>query len=222
VKATVSGNLTDCNHSPVRSGQVILQKDGVSRAFTANSTGAFSFSFPVCNTGSPESVRIIGQDKNTSRTGLPVTLSVQPGANDAGSVSTCFNNASEQEFINYSIDSNYFTFQSPVDTFRHAIHTGSGWHSFTGTDKLNSSRYMFFTCYQNAALGTKSPGLDEFFISPFYSRHTEAGLDSVAVTYTEFGPVGGFIAGHFTITIIDLRDRSVHVSEVSFRIRRRK
>jgi hypothetical protein len=221
VKSTVTGRLVDCNNSPVSSGQVILHREGRTTRVLANSAGVFSFSLPACNSGSPQTIQLTGQDNSTLQTGAPVTISVQPGANNAGTVPTCHTQPSAQEFINYSIDNDYFSLQSPADTLAHSIQFGTGWHAFRGEQRSYPNSSIYFTCYQNAALGTQSPGLDEFSIGTYYGRHVPSGSDSVAVTYTEFGPVGGFIAGQFTLPIIHSSTRSVHIARVKFRIRRR-
>ena len=222
VKATLTGRLVACNNSPVSSGQVILQRDGQSRHIKTDQSGSFSFPVLVCNSNSPQTVSIIGLDQNNLQTGLPVTLSIRSGTIDAGAVSTCFDNASAQEYLNCTVGNDVFSFQSTLDSFAHTIQNGTGWHVFLAGNRNSVFPGIHFSCYRNAALGTQNPGLDEFGIPPYYDRYAETHPDSVAVTYTEFGPVGGFIAGHFTLKVkAQSGSGSVHDARVKFRIRRR-
>ena len=66
------------------------------------------------NSNSPQTVSIIGLDQSNLQTGLPVTLSIRSATNDAGAVSTCFDNASAQEFLNCTVGNDVFSFQSPL------------------------------------------------------------------------------------------------------------
>ena len=222
ITANVSGSIADCNNSPVTSGYVIVQKDQKNYRYAINSDGTFNFSIPICNATDPESVTMIAEDNTTSQTGAPVNVSLNAGNNNVGSLTACANSSSG-EYINYTIDSVHYALVSPVDTFTETINPGTNWTGIGGTDRSGTDLSVGFTLTGTVAVGSPDVSIDEFDIgNNDYGRYVDATTPAPIVNITEYGPVGGYIAGNIKVKIQNLHDNSVHDATCNFRVKRKE
>jgi len=220
IMANISGNVVDCNNKPV-SGHIILQKDQENYQFNL-SNGIFNFSIPICNSTGPESVTIIAEDNATLEPGSPVTISLNAGNNNVGTLKACYDNTSSQEYINYTFDSQSYSIAPPVDTIYEGIDSGTHWIRIYGfTLNTNYNNYIGFVINGSLSVGGTDVSLDEFEIGNNYSRTSEP----IIVNITEYGPVGnGFIAGNFHTNVINFQnpqDSTLHSTKVNFRVKRK-
>lgn len=222
ITANVSGSIVDCNNSPVTSGYVIVQKDQKNYQYDINSDGTFNFSIPICNATDPEPVTMIAEDNTTSQTGTPVNISLNAGNNNVGSLTACANNSSG-EYMNYTIDSVHYSLVSPVDTFTEMINPGTNWTGIGGIDRSGTGLSVYFTLTGTVAVGSPDVSIDEFDIgNNDYGRYVDATTPTPIVNITEYGPVGGYIAGNIKVKIQNLHDNSVHDATCSFQVKRKE
>jgi hypothetical protein len=217
IMANLSGNVADCNHNPVTSGYVIVQKDQKNYQYGINSDGTFNFRLPICNATNSEPVSIITEDNATSQTSPPVNVLLNAGMNQIGTLTACANNSSG-EYMNYTIDSTHYSLVSPVDTFTEAIIPGNNWTGISGIDRSGTGLSVYFTLTGTLAVGSQNLSIDEFDIGQEYGRNPTPSLP--IVNLTEYGPVGGYIAGSIKVKIQNLNDFSVHDGTCTFRVKR--
>ncbi len=222
VKANVSGSVVDCNNNPVTSGKVIVQKDNKNYYYPINSNGTFNFNIPVCNATNPEPVTIIAEDNTTSQTGAPVNFSLNDGSNSLGALNAC-NNNSTLEFMNFTIDATHYSLVSPIDAFNELVNPGTHWTGISGTaDITGSVPGVSFYLTGTLAVGSTNVSIDEFDIGADYGRYIDATTPAPVVNITEYGPVGGYIAGYIAVKIQNIHDNSVHDATCSFRVKRKE
>lgn len=217
ITANLSGNIVDCNNQPVTSGYVTVQKDQKNYQYGINSDGTFNFNIPICNATSPEPVTIITEDNATSQTSPPLNISLNAGNNNIGSLTACANNSSG-EYMNYTIDSAHYSLVSPVDTFTEAIIPGNNWTGISGVDRSGTGLSVYFTLTGTVAVGSQDLSIDEFDIGQEYGRNATTPLP--IVNLTEYGPVGGYIAGYIKLKIQNINDFSMHDATCTFRVKR--
>jgi hypothetical protein len=219
IKANVSGSVVDCNNKPVTSGYVIVQKDQKNYQYSINSNGTFNFNIPVCNATDPEPVTIIAEDNASLQTGPPVSFSLNAGNNSLGTLSACGSNSSH-EFMNYTIDAAHYSLVSPVDTFTQWINPGTNWTAIGGVDRSGTGLSVYFTLTGTVAVGSPNLSIDEFDIGSDYGRYVTDATPLPIVNLTEYGPVGGYMAGYIKVKIQNLNDLSVHDAICNFRVKR--
>ena len=216
ITATVTGSVVDCNNSPVTSGHVILQKDQENYQYPVSSDGTFNFNIPICSATNPEPVSIIAENNATLQSGNHVAISLNSGTNSIGTLTACFDNTSSEEFLHYSVDNSYYSYVPPVNSFNQYVDEATHWNYIAGGN-LVTGQEVFFAITGNISVGGPGISLDEFEIAGDYGRYS---ADPVQVNITEYGPVGGFIAGNFQLSVQSAFDQSIHNTLCNFRVKR--
>jgi hypothetical protein len=70
------------------------------------------------------------------------------------------------------------------------------------------------------AVGSPTLSIDEFDIGADYGRYVTDTTPLPIVNLTEYGPVGGYMAGYIKVKIQNLNDLSVHDAICNFRVKR--
>lgn len=108
--ATVTGTVVNCTSTGVSNGYVIT---GGGRPFryNCNDSGRFSFNVPICATGS--SIHLTAGDADAMDVSDPVTINLNPGINDVGTLVAC-GNAASFERIDLNIDGVDYRIDGPM------------------------------------------------------------------------------------------------------------
>lgn len=218
----VTGTVIDCNNNVVNTGKVFLQFLHKDSSSSINADGTFNFVLPSCNKTDSIPVILWAADANGLQTGNRLYFSLHLGNNDVGKIFGCYIDSGTNEFMKYSVDSTHYSFVSPADPFSESVDPATHW-MFIGGGNLNSGTApgVYFALTGNVGVGSTDVSIDEFNIFPDYGRHVTNSTPQPIVNITEYGPIGGYIAGNITkIKIEDLKDQSVHDATCSFRIKR--
>lgn len=214
--ATLEGTVKKCNNAPVTNGSVLLSDGFTTTRYPLSNTGTFSITRSFCNF--PANVTLVGEDAATGQQSAPVNYTVSAsGLNTVPAISACGINT--QEFFTYTENSVSVTYNVPADTmYMIAVNGPVFTHSIYGrTLPLVPTNYVTITFGTNnigvgstTAISTFStPANNSFLLNP-------GGM----VTITEYGSVGQFEAGTFTVSKTDLATQTLHTYTGSFRVRR--
>lgn len=215
---TLNGTVTNCNNQPVGSGFVQTYDGGFyNRIPVVN--GTFTFTGVMCTN---VSVNLVVVDYNSYQQNIPKTVTINAGTNNLGTLKAC--GTSTIGNITYTLDDGpTVVIQEPSDTIAayYLEPQGTATQIVTLSGDPNMGQKMAFQM-TGADNTTTAHTITEFF-----SQAIPGGRGywpvPIAVTITEFGKVGGFIAGSFESKIIaSNNDNSVHDLVCSFRIRRYK
>jgi len=213
--ATVTGTVTDCTNNPVTNGYLIVEESGFFSRYDLSNTGAFSFSRILCN--SSAAVSIFAEDLASSQQSTPITQTLVPGANAIGNLQAC--GVSIAEFITYTINGGpTVTMAAPADS---VAHTGNGSalsNIVYGNQAGNINNINF--AFDNANIGAGSTQILQYFYATQINNQNTTIVTANVVNITEYGPVGQFIAGNFTTTLIDTSTSTTYTVVCSFRVRR--
>ncbi len=218
--ATISGNVTDCNNAAVTNGYVMVQIGSYNYKVAVNNDGTFDLNTLICNTGN-SSVSIVAIDNASQQQGNPLTLTLVNGSNAIGNLSAC--GVSTEEFLNYTVNGTNYSFTSPVDSFTQAVYidstvSGEEMIVIEGGNMTTGNGMVFDFLRTNIAQGSTQtlgyinfnpPGEEVNVVQP------------ASVTITEYGNIGGFIAGNFTATAQGVNPPNTQYTVTcNFRVRR--
>ncbi|MFN8244494.1 MAG: carboxypeptidase-like regulatory domain-containing protein [Ferruginibacter sp.] len=213
---TVSGTVVNCSGQPVTNGYIMVMNNPYywNRYNFSGATGNFTSTVLACQ---PAAVIIIPGDLSNNQEGNPLTVNVQPGNNTAvGTITACGN--ANAEFINYSVDNVPYSLTVPAATMYQSVYPlGNPTEEQIWGYQGNSFANVFFT-HTNIA-----PNSSQNLIGFTCSQVTDslAAASPVPVAITEYGSVGGFIAGNFSGTLHSVWNPAItHAVICSFRIRR--
>lgn len=201
----ITGTLEDCNNNPVVSG--IISYTSNTGGFTAPVVnGAFTITtqFAACGSGQ---VTLQGYDLSgaTVQQGNPVTITVNPGNNAAGTLQAC--GAITTEYIQFTLDGNNYLVVPPNincydSTGTPAVTTISGF-GFQNSGPNTQSQINF--SFDGNAVGT-FPISNLFFMdivggtTQYYQAQTPI---SFTTTTTQYGILGQFVDGTFSGNFTD-------------------
>jgi len=211
---TLSGTVTNCDNQPVASGYVQTYDNGFYNRIAIHN-GTFSTTGVLACTNVTMSVVVV--DNATNEQNTPKEVTITPGVNDLGTLSAC--GTSTLGNISYTLDNNSAVFiAEPADTVWAYNLGGTSTQILTVSGNPNESQKMSFQFDGGSALGSAHKMTDVFSIAfPSGRGYWPAGI---AVNITEYGPIGGFIAGNFTTPILNFDDNALHNITVNFRVRR--
>ncbi len=208
----ITGTLTDCSNNPVADGYVMMYSNNeYYRHWVHN--GVISFSKYICTPNL--SVTFLGVDPANNQQSNPHSFTLVPGANNIGTLQAC--GTSSAEFFNYSIDGTSHNLLLPPDSLSHSGSPGTTNYYINGS-QAGVFHYVYLN-FNNTGIGVGSSQN----LSSFYSTYlpTQAILSTPAtVIITEYGPVGQFIAGNFTCTLISTAPAATYTIVGNFRVRR--
>jgi hypothetical protein len=213
---TITGTVQNCSVAAVVNGYAEVKAGfHVYRAPIVN--GAFSLSFNNCS--SSQQVTYFAVDNTGSQQSNPVTTTINAGNTNVGVINAC--GTSTQQFINITVNGTPHNLTYPADSlYANSYSQGTTFTttSISGTNWSANHTNMYFS-FNGAATGT-------FPLSFVTSRIPGIGdslsmniSNPINVTITEFGSVGGYIAGNFSGSLYTT-GMVAHPVVCSFRVRR--
>ena len=205
--ATLTGNIVNCSGNPVTNGYILLNRGGMNFRYNVSNSGSFHFTTQLCP--SNNNVLLIAEDAATIQQGAPMPLTLVPGTNTVGTLTAC--GANSQQFINYTIDGVPHSFMIPGDSISMTLYSPNATHVRAWNN--NTYAQLSFTSQLN---GTGTADLYDFV-----STELEYYIPTVdSLTITEYGGVGGFIAGNYSGTFVSQIGQPDAYVACSFRVRR--
>jgi hypothetical protein len=210
--ATVTGTAINCTGAPVTNGFVdVIVNFQTHRAPVVN--GAFTINMYMCSANQPAT--LVVTDVATAQQSAPTPIVLTNGAVAAGTITAC--GTSVNQFINYTVNSTPYTLVPPGDSLTTYTTLQSGLIHIAGfsmnSGTTTSSNRVSFSLQGNAV--GSLPVSELIIMAPgVFGRQT----NSITATVTEFGPVGGFVAGSFSGIVTD-SSTNIPVT-VSFRVKR--
>ena len=211
----ITGNLTTCNNLPVTNGRVYVAYDNSSVTVTANALGAYSVSFPICNSTSVNTA-LTGIDMSNLMQGATTTAVYQGGTTNPVNLQACGTPFGNEFFTLTYGTTPAVTYNMPID---------SVWFNpnQTGSYQLTGKRIPPGRITQLYFQGTTLTIGQTIPVSYFFDNQINipgtTGTSNLLVTISEFGAsVVGYIAGTISGTVM-INNTPVTVSG-SFRARR--
>jgi hypothetical protein len=206
---TINGNVVDCSNQPVNNGYVQTYDNGFyNRINFAN--GVFSFTGLACTNAVVSYVAI---DNNTNQQSAPQSISLVPGLNNLGTITSCDTNPLSSVAI--TIDGVTTTIAEPADQFLNVFIAASG--GSTAIVKTNNPPFNFQ--FDGPASITGSHKVTEIFSDLFPGGRAIAPVP-LTVTITQYDLPGGFISGNFSGMMLDFPANGVHNVSCNFRVKR--
>ena len=189
--ATVNGTVTNCASAPVTNGYIILQEGYIFTRYQLNNLGAYSFSKVFCSF--PQTIALIGEDVTNAQQSSNVTQVINAGTNTVANIQAC--GTTTQQFINYTINSNNYSFTSPADTF-YSSNANQSYLSLSGYAYTPPTSVVNISM-DNAGIGAGSTQALQLF-KPSQIADSLFITTPISVNITEYGAIGQFLAGTFT------------------------
>ena len=210
--ASITGSLTNCNNQPVTNGYVMMYLNSQFYRYNTNAGGVFNISTAIC--GPTNIANFIGGDATTSQEGSLNNYALVSGNNNVGNIMAC--GLSNQEFVNYTINSTPFTITVPAGTVEQQFDSVS----------LNSIVINSFQTPAGANFGFSktniAPGSTQN-LTLFSSQQTGNTTipAPISVNITEYGNIGQFISGSFSGNVTSTSPpNSTYAITCNFRVRR--
>jgi hypothetical protein len=215
---TVSGTVKNCNLSPVTNGYAELLVEGLTYRAPINN-GTFSITIERCS-NLPGVAQLIPVDLQSNQQGSTTNLNITSGSYSTGDLIAC--GTSTLEYINFTIGGTTQNFIFPVDsfsTFRQNTTTSIVAYPKVFTDSA-SWQYTSFGFSGNLAPGTYTIDASSFIVTKgFHLQYNATG--PMALTVTDYGGTGQFIAGSFSGTMREFYTNATVSGSCSFRVKRR-
>jgi hypothetical protein len=236
----IDGTAVDCSNAPVNNGGVLLiPNDNSGNIYAPVINGNFHITTYSCNTSVTYSIVGSNYVNQPAQYGSVQALSVIPGFNNVGKISTCEAvDTQDTGYIKYYIDNILVTYV--VD--RRSVNGGMcmGWFTDSSTNvqyigevagpAISSTfttdvplgatgtynvTYINIEGTNNGVVNTAAVYEDLIWNVPNYP------LTPITVIITEYGPeTTGFIAGTMSGTIYNYSDTTIHQFSGDFRVRR--
>ncbi|MFM7711109.1 MAG: hypothetical protein ACKO5C_09355, partial [Ferruginibacter sp.] len=221
--ANVTGSVTDCSGNPVSNGYILMRNGSNYYRHTLSATGTYDFNTILCNATEP--VSFIAEDLGNLQQSAPLDYMLQAGNNAIPAMQACGTNINQ--FFNYSVNGTNYAITYPTDSLfmftnpqvtpsRIEVH---GYSPSTGTTPPQ---------YRNVSLHFAEAGIAVGSSQPMSLFYTSAITDTTTITtpilvnITEYGPIGGFIAGNFNGSLTGAPPTgTIYNITGSFRVRRR-
>lgn len=212
--ASVSGNLTTCNNTPVTDGYIMMLYNNQYFRKTVTAAGAFNFTTALCGASQP--VSFVAVDNAAQQQGSLVNYTLVTGNNPVGTLQAC--GTAIPEFLNYSINGGAtVNFTPPGDSLAYYPNATSAFSIYA-----NRAGTTSFATLQ-ATLNGIAPGSSQTLISfrALQLPQQPTIPNPITVNITEFGNVGQFISGNFSGTLADPSPpNTTYTVTCSFRVRR--
>ena len=215
--ATINGSVVDCSNNPITNGYVIVFKDEKGFLAPVNNSGNFTLTVPMCNSGASQTVAITAVNSVSLLPGATVSTSIVPGNNPI-SVNACYAPAATKEFVNYTIDNNlYHSYILPQDS----ILQQDGGYPYQIFIAAQRKTFYGLTALVGFSISTNGimAGSDQYVEDLGFSEFNLSLSGPASAHITEYGPVGGYIAGTIQTNVTDQNFKTYAV-RVSFRVKR--
>lgn len=197
--SNLTGNVVNCAGAPVTNGGVYVNTSGHYYRFNLSSTGSFDINYYLCS-GSSLAATIIAEDYTALQQSTAIAYTIVSGANVVGTLQACGTTSSQ--FLNMTTNGSPETFTHPADSLNYFNNNQSG--SSVGASRWGTGSFVS-TSFNFNHTGIVVGG--SYVVSGFYSSligppNSTALLvnqGTSAVTITEYGAIGQFIAGNYTI-----------------------
>jgi len=196
---TVTGKVVDCSNTPVTTGFVNIQVDGLNYR-TAVANGNFSQSIIRCNATQAE-MKLTAGDYSSQQIGTASSVSVTSGQVNAGQLVACGENFTQ--FVKVTLDGTDYSVTNPPDDslFFFRQDTSSFIYSNTSFSIPNPRTINFRIDHLTQ---TGSQYIMALYIAIGNNHYNQVGLGTISCTITTFGQVGsGYIEGTFDGTVQD-------------------
>jgi hypothetical protein len=216
--ANLTGVVKNCSNANVSNGYIILNNGNNATRYPLSNSGTYSISKLVCNF--PSSTILIGEDLNTSLQSPPLNYTINnAGVNLVPNIIAC--GVTAQQFFNLTDNGTSFSYTVPIDSMGSYLTPPNLTFSVYANRIPNVNSQ---SCGIEFGVNGPSPvpiGTSEpvsFFSSPL----TVAWSNQItgAVVISEYGPIGQFVAGTFSVVKTDVQTSVVHNITGNFRVRR--
>ncbi len=213
--ASVSGTVTDCSNNPVTNGYVMLLENNYYSRYSISNTGSFIFNRLMCS--STANVSLLAEDLNNAQQSTLQPQTLVPGANAIGNIQAC--GTSISEYITWAVDGASSVTLTAADSLAHYGNAGTTSSQMIAASNSGSSNYINFG-FDGAGMVVGSTQLLTYLYATPLNNQNMTIVNALALQITEYGPVGGFISGNFTVNMFDNTNSTTHTVVCSFRVRR--
>jgi hypothetical protein len=214
---TITGQLLNCNNSPVINGYAIIYYNNTVRYASADNTGKFSTNLVICN-GSPATCQVLGVDNSLQQQGDVTDINIVVPETMVGNISAC--GSSSEQYINYTLDGANYSITSSVNDSLFGVTdlVQANPPNYTNIWGIHGSDYVDFGYLHNNTVGT----------FPLWNLNMEK-YDSVTTLIQPFNitvtgypqNIGEFYEGSFSGQFKHYSTGAVvHKIDCSFRVRR--
>lgn len=213
---TLSGAVKNCNNAPVTNGYIMISDGTVLNRYPLSNTGTYSVNKLICSF--PATVNLVGEDVTTGQQSAPVIHTItNAGINNIPNINAC--GVATQEFFNYTDNGIPYSYTVLPDTmYMFAVYAPTYTNTiYARTLPLVSTNYATITFgIQNITVGSNTAVSN--FSTPLNNSYILNPGGTLNIT--EYGNIGQFEAGTFSVTKTDIQTQILHTYTGSFRIRR--
>ncbi len=192
--ANIVGTVLNCNGQPVSNGYIILLNGSTYSRYPLTTNGTYSINTLLCG-GVSTNVNIIGEDGTTASQNIPIQYTINAGINNIPNIQAC--GLTTQQFFNYTIDGIAYNNSTPIDSIS-TYQTGiAGQMGIFANNSIATG-----TNYASIQFSTTNiaQGSTQNFVQFLSSQIPQGSTTSsqLFVNISEYGPIGGYIAGNFS------------------------
>lgn len=214
--ATLTGTVKNCNNAPVTNGFIMISDGTVLNRYPLSNTGTYSVTKLFCSF--PAAIDLTGEDVTTGQQSALLNYTVtNAGVNTVPDINAC--GVVAQEYFNFTDNGTPYSYKVLPDTMYMFAVNGPTFTNtiYARTLPLVPTNYVTITFgIQNITVGSNTaissfatPASSSFLLNP-------GGV----VNITEYGSIGQFEAGTFTVTKTDIQTQTIHTYTGNFRVRR--
>ena len=211
-EVTISGTVTNCSSQPVTNGYVQTYDHGFYNRIPVNN-GSFSFTGLACTN---TVVDIVAVDNATNQQNTPQTVTLVPGVNALGALTAC--GTSTMGSLTFTIDGVTTTLTEPTDTIAAYLVVSQTTQLIVLSGNPNTNQQMSFNFDGGTAIGS-AHSLGEVFCNKLPGGRGSWPIP-IQLNITEYGNIGGFVAGNFSGNLVDFNNTAIHPITCTFRVRR--
>lgn len=213
---TLTGSVKNCNNAPVTNGFIMIADGTALNKYRLSNTGTYSVTKLVCSL--PAAFDVTGEDAATGQQSTTLHQTVTTaGVTAVPDISAC--GVVTQEYFNFTDNGVPYSYKVLPDTmYMFAVYAPTYTNSIHArTLPLVPTNYATITFgIQNITVGSNTA------VSTFATPQSNSYLlnPGGVVNITEYGSVGQFEAGTFTVSKTDIQTQIVHTFTGNFRVRR--
>jgi hypothetical protein len=197
--SNLTGTVTNCGGAPVTNGVIFLNTTGQYLRYNLSNTGGFNIPYYLCNSTSVAAT-IIVEDYTALQQSAEIQHTIVSGLNALGTIQAC--GTSSSQFMNITVNGSPETFTHPADSLNYFYNNQSG----SSVEAMRfSTGTVVTTGFDFNHTGITAGGnyvITNFYssvIGPPNSTSLPVNQSSSSVTITEYGAIGEFVAGNYTI-----------------------